>query len=58
MLHRTGLNPDKDVTVVSGGNVPTQLQALINGSIQIGILSPRIVIVARAKHKMNILANP
>ena len=56
MLRKAGLNPDKDVTVVLGGDVPTQLQALVNGSIQIGILSPPIVIVARDKHKMNVLA--
>jgi NitT/TauT family transport system substrate-binding protein len=57
MLRKAGLNPDKDVTVVLGGDVPTQLQALVNGSIQIGILSPPIVIVARDKYKMNILAS-
>ena len=57
MLRRAGLNPDKDVTVVLGGDVPTQLQGLINGSIQIGILSPPTVIVARDKYKMNILAS-
>lgn len=56
MLRKAGLNPDKDVTVVLGGDVPTQLQALVTGSIQIGILSPPIVIVARDKYKMNILA--
>ena len=57
MLRRAGLNPDKDVTVVLGGDVPTQLQGLVNGSIQVGILSPPIVIVARDKYKMNILAS-
>jgi ABC-type nitrate/sulfonate/bicarbonate transport system substrate-binding protein len=57
MLRRAGLNPDKDVTVVLGGDVPTQLQGLVNGSIQIGILSPPTVIVAREKYKMNILAS-
>ena len=36
--------------------MPTQLQALVNGSIQVGILSPPTVIVARDKYKMNILA--
>jgi NitT/TauT family transport system substrate-binding protein len=56
MLRRAGLNPDKDLTVVLGGDVPTQLQALVNGSIQVGILSPPTVIVARDKYKMNILA--
>ena len=57
MLRRAGLNPDKDVTVILGGDVPTQLQGLVNGSIQVGILSPPIVIVARDKYKMNILAS-
>ena len=57
MLRRAGLNPDKDVTVVLGGDVPTQLQALVNGSIQVGILSPPMVIVARDKYKMTILAS-
>jgi NitT/TauT family transport system substrate-binding protein len=57
MLRRAGLNPDKDVAVVLGGDVPTQLQALVNGSIQVGILSPPTVIVARDKYKMNVLAS-
>ena len=56
LLRRAGLNPDKDLTVVLGGDVPTQLQALVNGSIQVGILSPPTVIVARDKYRMNILA--
>jgi ABC-type nitrate/sulfonate/bicarbonate transport system substrate-binding protein len=56
MLRRAGLNPDKDLTTVIGGDVPTQLQSLVNGTIQVGILSPPIVIVARDKFKMNILA--
>jgi NitT/TauT family transport system substrate-binding protein len=56
MLRKAGINPDKDVTAVLGGDVPTQLQALVNGSIQIGILSPPTVIVARDKYKMNVLA--
>jgi NitT/TauT family transport system substrate-binding protein len=57
MLRRAGLDPDKDVTVVLAGDVPTQLQALVSGSIQIGILSPPTVILARDKYKMNVLAN-
>jgi len=57
LLRKAGLNPDKDVTVVLGGDVPTQLQALVNGSIQVGILSPPTVIVARDKYKMNVLAS-
>ena len=57
LLRKAGLNPDKDLKVVSGGDVPTQLQALVNGSIQVGILSPPMVIVARDKYKMNILGS-
>lgn len=57
MLRKAGLDPEKDVTVVLAGDVPTQLQALVNGSIQIGILSPPMVIVARDKFKMNVLAS-
>jgi NitT/TauT family transport system substrate-binding protein len=57
MLRRAGLNPEKDVTVVLGGDVPAQLQGLVNGSIQVGILSPPTVIVARDKYKMNMLAS-
>jgi NitT/TauT family transport system substrate-binding protein len=57
LLRKAGLNPDKDVTVVLAGDVPTQLQALVSNSIQIGILSPPTVIVARDKFKMNILAS-
>lgn len=57
LLRKAGLDPDKDVTVVLAGDVPTQLQALVSGSIQIGILSPPTVIVARDKFKMNVLAS-
>jgi NitT/TauT family transport system substrate-binding protein len=57
MLRRAGLDPDKDVTVLLAGDVPTQLQALVSGTIQIGILSPPTLILARDKHKMNVLAN-
>jgi len=57
LLRKAGLNPDKDLTVVLGGDVPTQLQALVTGSIQVGILSPPMVIVARDKYKMNILGS-
>jgi NitT/TauT family transport system substrate-binding protein len=57
LLRKNGIDPDKDVTTVLAGDVPTQLQALVNGSIQIGILSPPILIVARDKFKMNVLAS-
>lgn len=55
MLRKGGLNPDKDVTVIQVGDVPTQLQALVNGTIHFGLLSPPTVIAARDKFKMNLL---
>lgn len=55
MLRKAGLNPEKDVTVVQVGDVPTQLRALVSGSIHFGILSPPTVILARDKYRMNLL---
>ncbi len=57
MLRRAGIDPDKDVTVMTAGDVPTQLKALVNGTIQIGFFSPPTVIIARDKYKMNVLAS-
>ncbi len=32
-LQKAGLDPDKDITVVVGGDVPAQLQSLVSGTI-------------------------
>src|SRR6185369_3030217 len=40
LLQKAGLNPDKDITVVIGGDVPAQLQSLVSGTIQLAALSP------------------
>jgi ABC-type nitrate/sulfonate/bicarbonate transport system substrate-binding protein len=55
ILRKLGVNPDS-VTVVQVGDVPTQLQALVTGSIDIALLSPPTVIRARDQYKMNLLA--
>ena len=57
MLRRGGLNPEEDITVVLAGDPATQLQAVVNGAIQIAVLSPPSVILARDKFKLNVLAN-
>lgn len=57
MLQAGGVNPDTEVTTILAGDVPTQLQALASNSIQAAALSPPIVIIAREKFKMNILAS-
>ncbi|HEX5605466.1 MAG TPA: ABC transporter substrate-binding protein [Candidatus Binatia bacterium] len=54
LLQKAGLNPDKDITVVIGGDVPAQLQSLVSGAIQLAALSPPTVIVARDKFKLKI----
>src|SRR4026209_1202464 len=54
LLQRAGLDPDKDITVVIGGDVPAQLQSLVSGTIQLAALSPPTVILARDRFKMKI----
>lgn len=53
-LQKAGLDPDKDITVLIGGDVPAQLQSLISGVIQLAALSPPTVILARDKFKLKI----
>jgi NitT/TauT family transport system substrate-binding protein len=57
MLRKGGLNPDVDGTTILAGDVPAQLQALASNAIQAAALSPPIVIVARDRFKMNVLAS-
>ena len=57
MLRRGGLKPEEDITVILAGDPATQLQAIVNGAIQIAVLSPPSVILARDKFKLNVLAN-
>jgi ABC-type nitrate/sulfonate/bicarbonate transport system substrate-binding protein len=54
LLQRAGLDPDKDVTVVIGGDVPAQLQSLVSGVIHLAALSPPTIILARDKFKLRI----
>jgi ABC-type nitrate/sulfonate/bicarbonate transport system substrate-binding protein len=57
MLRKGGLNPDTDVTTIVAGDVPAQLQSLASNAIQAAALSPPMVIVARDRFKMNVLAS-
>ena len=54
LLQKAGLDPDKDITVVIGGDVPAQLQSLVSGIIHLAALSPPTVILARDKFKLRI----
>jgi ABC-type nitrate/sulfonate/bicarbonate transport system substrate-binding protein len=53
-LQKAGLDPDKDITVMIGGDVPAQLQSLVSGAIQLAALSPPTIILARDKFKLRI----
>jgi ABC-type nitrate/sulfonate/bicarbonate transport system substrate-binding protein len=54
LLQRAGLDPDRDVTVVVGGDVPAQLQSLVSGVIHLAALSPPTIILARDKFKLKV----
>jgi len=56
-LRNAGLDPDKDITVLIGGDVPAQLQSLVSGVIQLAALSPPTIILARDKFKLKIHGN-
>jgi NitT/TauT family transport system substrate-binding protein len=57
LLRKAGVNPEKDITVVIGGDVPAQLQSLLAGVIHMANLSPPTVIVARDKFKLKLHAS-
>src|SRR5512142_2819354 len=54
LLQKAGLDPEKDIITVIGGDVPAQLQSLVSGVIQVAALSPPTVIIARDKFKLRI----
>lgn len=54
LLQKAGLDPEKDITTVIGGDVPAQLQSLVSGVIQVAALSPPTVIIARDKFRLRI----
>jgi len=54
LLRKAGLDPDKDIIMLIGGDVPAQLQSLVSGVIQLAALSPPTIILARDKFKLKI----
>lgn len=54
LLQKAGLDTDKDITMMIGGDVPAQLQSLMSGAIHLAALSPPTVILARDKFKLRI----
>ena len=57
LLADGGLDPLRDVSTVVIGGAPALLQALVAGSIQVTALSPPMIIVARDKFKLKVLAD-
>jgi NitT/TauT family transport system substrate-binding protein len=57
MLRKAGIDPTKEITSIVSGDVPAQLQAQISGPVQITVLSPPTVFVARDRYKLNLLAS-
>ena len=55
LLSIGGLDPDKDVTILAGGDEARHLQSLVSNTIQGAAISPPWVFLGREKYKMNVL---
>jgi NitT/TauT family transport system substrate-binding protein len=55
MLSLGGLDPDKDLTTIAGGEESRHLQGLVSNTLQVAAISPPWVLLARDKYKMNVL---
>jgi NitT/TauT family transport system substrate-binding protein len=55
MISLGGLDPDKDLTTIAGGEESRHLQGLVSNTVQVSAISPPWVLLARDKYKMNVL---
>jgi NitT/TauT family transport system substrate-binding protein len=55
MIGLAGLDPDKDLTTIAGGEESRHLQGLVSNTVQVAAISPPWVLLARDKYKMNVL---
>jgi len=55
MISLGGLDPDKDLTTIAGGEESRHLQSLVSNTVQVSAISPPWVLLARDKYKMNVL---
>ncbi len=55
MISLGGVDPDKDLTTIAGGEESRHLQGLVSNTVQIAAISPPWVLLARDKYKMNVL---
>jgi ABC-type nitrate/sulfonate/bicarbonate transport system substrate-binding protein len=57
MISLGGLDPEKDLTTIAGGEEARHLQGLVSNTVQVSAISPPWVLLARDKYKMNVLDN-
>ena len=55
MISLGGVDPDKDLTTIAGGEESRHLQGLVSNTVQVAAISPPWVLLARDKYKMNVL---
>jgi NitT/TauT family transport system substrate-binding protein len=55
MISLGGLDPDKDLTTIAGGEESRHLQGLVSNTVQVSAISPPWVLLARDNYKMNVL---
>ena len=55
MISLGGLDPDKDITTIAGGDEARHLQALVSNAIQVAAISPPWVFLGRDRYKMNVI---
>jgi len=55
MISLGGLDADKDLTTIAGGEESRHLQSLISNTVQVAAISPPWVLLGRDKYKMNVL---
>ncbi len=55
MISLGGLDPDKDLTTIAGGEESRHLQSLVSNTVQVAAISPPWFLIARDKYKMNVL---
>jgi ABC-type nitrate/sulfonate/bicarbonate transport system substrate-binding protein len=55
MISLGGLDPDKDLTTIAGGEESRHLQGLVRNTVQVAAISPPWVLLGRDKYKMNVL---
>jgi ABC-type nitrate/sulfonate/bicarbonate transport system substrate-binding protein len=55
MISLGGLDADRDLTTIAGGEESRHLQSLISNTVQVAAISPPWVLLGRDKYKMNVL---